>query len=203
MLTAGVSGGGGRTRDRAGDGSERAGWSANSCSGRDRAAERALAPMRHPDATAEAQNRAMDPSDPFDLERFVAAQGGICADVVGELREARKTRHWMWFVFPQVLGLGQTATSRRYAIRSLREARAYLAHPVLGARLRECTDLVIAAPPDATAESIFGSIDATKLRSSMTLFLRAAPDEPRWQQVLDRYCASAPDPRTDELLGTS
>jgi uncharacterized protein (DUF1810 family) len=140
-------------------------------------------------------------SDSFDLERFVAAQGGIYADVVGELREARKTRHWMWFVFPQVLGLGQTATSRRYAIRSLREARAYLDHPVLGRRLRECTDLVLAAPAAATAESIFGGIDALKLRSSMTVFLRAAPDEPRWQLVLDRYYGGAPDPRTDELLG--
>ncbi len=143
----------------------------------------------------------MDRSDPFDLERFVAAQGGIYADVVGELREAHKTRHWMWFVFPQMLGLGQTSTSRRYAIRSLREARAYLGHPVLGARLRECTDLVVAAPPAATAEAIFGGVDALKLRSSMTLFLRAAPDEPRWQQVLDRYYRGVPDPRTDELLG--
>jgi uncharacterized protein (DUF1810 family) len=145
----------------------------------------------------------VDPSDPFDLERFVAAQGGIYADVVGELREARKTRHWMWFVFPQVLGLGQTATSRRYAIRSLREARAYLAHPVLGARLRECTDLVLAAPPDATADSIFGGMDAMKLRSSMTLFLRAAPDEPRWQRALDRYYNGIADARTDELLGVA
>ena len=148
-----------------------------------------------------AHNHRVDPADPLDLERFVAAQGGIYADVIGELREARKTRHWMWFVFPQVLGLGQTATSRRYAIRSLREARAYLDHPVLGRRLRECTDLVVAAPPGATAESIFGGIDALKLRSSMTLFLRAAPDEPRWQQVLDRFYRGAPDERTDELLG--
>ena len=144
----------------------------------------------------------VDRSDPFDLERFVAAQGGIYADVIGELREARKTRHWMWFVFPQALGLGESATSRRYAIRSLREARAYLDHPVLGARLRECTDLVLAAPPAATAESIFGGIDALKLRSSMTLFLRAAPDEPRWQRVLDRFYGGRLDPRTEELLGT-
>jgi uncharacterized protein (DUF1810 family) len=157
--------------------------------------------MRPPGSSAEVQNPAMDPSDPLDLERFVAAQGGIYGDVVGELREARKTRHWMWFVFPQVLGLGESATSRRYAIRSLREARAYLAHPVLGARLRECADLVLAAPPGATAESIFGGIDALKLRSSMTLFLRAAPGEPRWQQVLDRFFRGAPDRRTNELLG--
>jgi uncharacterized protein (DUF1810 family) len=143
----------------------------------------------------------VDPSDPFDLERFVAAQRGVYADVVDELGAARKTRHWMWFIFPQVLGLGHTAASRRYAIRSLQEARAYLAHPVLGARLRECTDLVIAAPPDATAESIFGGIDAMKLRSSMTLFLRAAPGEPRWQRVLDRCSGGAPDARSDKLLG--
>ncbi len=144
----------------------------------------------------------MEPDDPFDLERFVAAQGGVYADVVGELRGARKSSHWMWFVFPQVLGLGQTTMSRRYAIRTLREARAYLDHPVLGSRLRECTDLVLAAPPHATAASIFGGIDALKLRSSMTLFLRAAPDEARWRQVLDRYYAGAPDPLTDDLLAS-
>ena len=143
----------------------------------------------------------MDRSDPLDLERFVAAQGGIYPDVVGELREGRKTRHWMWYVFPQALGLGESATSRRYAIRSLREARAYLEHPVLGPRLRECTGIVLAAPQTATAESIFGPVDALKLRSSMTLFLRAAPEDPRWQQALDRYFGGQPDPRTDELLG--
>jgi uncharacterized protein (DUF1810 family) len=138
--------------------------------------------------------------DPFDLERFVAAQFGIYPGVVGELRAARKTSHWMWFVFPQVAGLGMSSVSQLYAIRSLDEARAYLAHPVLGERLRECTRLVLASPPNATAESIFGGIDSRKLRSSMTLFLRAGPNEPLWQQVLDCYFGGSPDPLTDQLL---
>lgn len=142
----------------------------------------------------------MDPSDPHDLERFVTAQFGVYPEVVRELRSARKSSHWMWYVFPQLLGLGHSWVSQHYAIRSLEEARAYLAHPVLGPRLRECTDLVLAAPSGATAIGIFGGTDALKLRSSMTLFLRAAPDEPRWQRVLDRYYGGIPDPRTDGLL---
>jgi uncharacterized protein (DUF1810 family) len=144
-----------------------------------------------------AHNRAVDG---FDLEPFVAAQSGIYADVVAELGAARKSSHWMWFVFPQIAGLGMSPTSQRYAIGSLAEARAYLAHPVLGARLLECTQLVLSAPSTATADSIFGGIDARKLRSSMTLFLRAAPDEALWQQVLDRYFGGSPDTRTDQLL---
>jgi uncharacterized protein (DUF1810 family) len=143
----------------------------------------------------------MDGSDPFDLRRFVDAQGFGYDGIVRELRQARKTSHWMWFVFPQIAGLGSSWTAQQYAIGSLDEARAYLAHPVLGPRLRECTDLVLAAPPDATATSILGGTDALKLRSCMTLFLRAAPDEPRCQQVLDRYYGGVPDARTDQLLG--
>ncbi|MHB8961188.1 MAG: DUF1810 domain-containing protein [Candidatus Limnocylindrales bacterium] len=139
--------------------------------------------------------------DPFDLNRFVEAQRGDYDGTLRELRAARKTGHWMWFVFPQVAGLGETWTSQHYAIRSLDEARAYLAHPVLGPRLLECAEAVLAAPRGATAESIFGSIDAMKLRSSMTLFLRAAPEEPRWQQVLDRFYGGIADSRTDELTG--
>jgi uncharacterized protein (DUF1810 family) len=131
----------------------------------------------------------------------VQAQEGVYPQIVRELRDADKRSHWMWFVFPQVAGLGRSWVSRQYAIRSLVEARAYLEHPVLGNRLRECADLVLAAPSGATAESIFGGVDALKLRSSMTLFLRAAPGEPRWQLVLDRYYGGLPDPRTDELLG--
>jgi uncharacterized protein (DUF1810 family) len=141
--------------------------------------------------------------DQFDLTRFVEGQRGGYDGIVRELRAARKASHWMWFVFPQVAGLGQTSISQHYAIRSLAEARAYLAHPVLGPRLRECADAVLAAPPDATARSIFGSVDALKLRSSMTLFLRAAPDEPRWQRALDRYYNGIADARTDELLGVA
>jgi uncharacterized protein (DUF1810 family) len=139
--------------------------------------------------------------DPFDLERFVRAQSGGFDGVLRELRGAHKTSHWMWFVFPQVAGLGHSWTSQQYAISSLDEARAYLVHPLLGPRLRECAGLVLRAPADATAASIFGSVDALKLRSSMTLFLRAAPDEPAWQAVLDRFYGGVPDPRTDELLG--
>jgi uncharacterized protein (DUF1810 family) len=135
-----------------------------------------------------------------DLERFVDAQAGIYAGVLGELRRGRKTSHWMWFVFPQVAGLGQSRVSRQYAIASLDEARAYLAHPVLGPRLRECSSAVLAAPA-SSAEAIFGGIDAVKLRSSMTLFHRAAPDEPVFRAVLDRFWGGVPDARTDELLG--
>lgn len=135
----------------------------------------------------------------YDLERFVEAQDGVYEYALDELRRGRKTRHWMWYVFPQVAGLGHSAMSQRYAIGSIDEARAYLAHPVLGARLRECAAVVAAAP--AGAEAIFGGIDAVKLRSSMTLFARADPDEPAFQAVLDRHFAGAADPRTDELLG--
>lgn len=139
--------------------------------------------------------------DPFNLERFVAAQdaNGTYGRAVEELRRGRKTSHWMWFVFPQVAGLGLSATSRRYAITSLAEARAYLEHPVLGPRLRECAALVVEAPAES-AKRIFGEIDAMKLRSSMTLFLRAAPDEPIFRQVLDRYYDGRADPSTDDQL---
>jgi len=137
-----------------------------------------------------------------DLERFVAAQDQVYGDVLDELRHGRKTSHWMWFVFPQIAGLGRSETSRHFAIRTLEEARAYLAHPVLGARLRECTAAVLASPA-RTADEILGSIDAVKLRSSMTLFQRAAPDEPVFGQVLDRYFGGVADPATERLLASS
>jgi uncharacterized protein (DUF1810 family) len=138
--------------------------------------------------------------DPFELSRFADAQdsGDTYERALAELRRGRKTSHWMWFVFPQVAGLGHSATSRRYAISSLDEARAYLAHPVLGARLRECAGVVADAAPGAAA--IFGSVDAQKLRSSVTLFLRAAPDEPVFRQVLEKHFGGAPDAATDDLL---
>jgi uncharacterized protein (DUF1810 family) len=138
----------------------------------------------------------------FDLERFVAAQDGVYAGVVAELRAGRKTGHWMWFVFPQLAGLGRSAMSERYAIRSLHEARAYLAHPVLGPRLRECSAALLEAGGTAASE-ILGPIDAVKLRSSMTLFSRAAPGEPVFREVLDRFYGGEPDPATDALLGRS
>lgn len=133
------------------------------------------------------------------LERFVEAQERVYEGVLAELRSGRKTGHWIWYVFPQVAGLGSSAMSQTYAISSLSEAIAYLAHPVLGARLRECASIVLDIR-DRTAEEIFGSIDAMKLRSSMTLFHRAAPDEPVFAQVLDRYYGGAADEATDARL---
>lgn len=135
-----------------------------------------------------------------DLERFVAAQRGIFGGVLDELRRGRKTGHWIWFVFPQVAGLGRSEMSRLYAIGSLEEAREYLGHPILGARLRQCAELMLAIP-DRTAREILGEIDAVKLRSSMTLFHRAAPDDPLFRRVLDRFYGGVPDPATDALLG--
>jgi uncharacterized protein (DUF1810 family) len=140
-------------------------------------------------------------ADAWNLERFVTAQnaGDTYARAVEELRRARKTSHWMWFVFPQIAGLGFSEMSRTYAIASLAEAQAYLRHPELGPRLRECAGIVGAAQA-TSAEEIFGGIDAVKLHSSMTLFLRADPDEPLFRQVLDRYFDGEPDPATDRRL---
>jgi uncharacterized protein (DUF1810 family) len=138
-------------------------------------------------------------SDPFELERFVVAQRPVYEGVLEELRRGRKTGHWIWFIFPQIAGLGQSAMSRRYAIGSLAEARAYLEHPILGPRLRESAALLLETP-GTTAEEILGPIDARKLRSSMTLFHRAAPDEAVFSDVLDRFYDGVPDPATDDLL---
>lgn len=139
--------------------------------------------------------------DPYHLERFVSAQneGHTYDHAVEELKRGRKTSHWMWFVFPQIAGLGQSAMSRKYAISSLDEARAYLQHPVLGPRLRECATIV-AHSATSTATALFGEIDAQKLQSCMTLFLHADPAEPVFQRVLDRYYAGRPDPATDQIL---
>ena len=137
---------------------------------------------------------------PYDLDRFLVAQQPVYANVLDELRRGRKTSHWMWFVFPQVAGLGYSAMAQRFAIASLDEARAYLAHAVLGARLCECAELVLATR-GRTAEEIFGSTDALKLRSCMTLFHRAAPDEPVFARMLDRFYGGVADEATDALLG--
>ena len=137
--------------------------------------------------------------DGFDLQRFVDAQDGVYERVLSELRAGRKTSHWMWFVFHQVEGLGHSATAQRYAISGLDEARAYLAHPVLGPRLIECSEIV-AATTGRTAQEVFGRPDELKLRSSMTLFARAAPDSAVFQQVLDRYFDGRADERTLERL---
>ena len=137
----------------------------------------------------------------YDLQRFVEAQdaGGTYEAAVADLRRGRKASHWMWFVFPQISGLGSSPTSRRFAISSLDEARAYLAHPVLGPRLLECAGIV-SGLDGRSAVSIFGSVDAQKLRSSMTLFARAAPEEKVFADVLDRYFGGASDNATDDLL---
>lgn len=134
-----------------------------------------------------------------DLDRFVEAQRGIYKSALAELRRGRKTGHWMWFIFPQIAGLGRSEMSRAYAITSLDEARAYLAHPVLGVRLRECAAALLSVQ-GRTAQEILGSIDATKLRSSVTLFHRAAPDEPVFAAVLDRYFDGTADAATDARL---
>ena len=139
--------------------------------------------------------------DPYDLGRFVTAQdaGGTYDQAPAELRRGRKTSHWIWFVFPQIAGLGQSPTSRRFAISSLAEARAYLAHPVLGPRLLECAGIVAQAQ-GRTAEQIFGDLDAQKLHSSVTLFLRADPGVPVFAQVLGQHFDGLPDVATDRLL---
>jgi uncharacterized protein (DUF1810 family) len=135
----------------------------------------------------------------YHLERFVDAQEHVYASVLDGLRRGRKTGHWIWFIFPQIAGLGRSATSQEFAITSLDEARAYLAHPVLGARLRECAQLVLAVE-GRTAEEILGSLDAMKLRSSVTLFQYGSPDEPVFAQVLDRYYGGVADRATEALL---
>ncbi len=143
----------------------------------------------------------MEPDDPYDLQRFVAAQdaGGTYQRAAAELRAGRKTSHWMWFIFPQIAGLGYSPTARTYAITSLAEARAYLAHPVLGPRLTESA-AILTRLADRTAEQIFGEVDAMKLCSSITLFMRAAPGEPVLRQVLDQYFGGIPDSATEERI---
>lgn len=136
---------------------------------------------------------------PYDLDRFVTAQDPVYATVVSELRAGRKTSHWMWFIFPQVRGLGHSHMARHYGISSTAEAQAYLAHPVLGPRLRECTDLLLDLPGDSPT-AVLGGIDALKLRSSMTLFAAVAPAEPRFQEVLDKYYGGVPDAETLKRL---
>ena len=139
--------------------------------------------------------------DSYDLDRFVAAQdaGGTYERAGAELRAGRKVTHWIWFVFPQIAGLGQSPTSRRYAIGSLDEARAYLRHPVLGPRLIESAT-VVAGLDGVTGREVLGEVDVQKLRSSMTLFLRAAPDIVVFTEVLNHWFDGSPDDATDRLL---
>lgn len=138
-----------------------------------------------------------------DLDRFVEAQdsGGTYDAALRELRAGRKTSHWMWFVFPQLAGLGRSAMAQAYALGSLEEARAYLAHPVLGPRLRECVAAVL-EHTGSSAEQVLGGIDALKLRSSVTLFARADPGEEAFTRVLDTFYGGRVDERTEELLSS-
>ncbi|NAZ77923.1 DUF1810 family protein [Kineococcus sp. T13] len=138
-------------------------------------------------------------SDRYDLQRFVDAQDGTYEGAVSELRAGRKTSHWMWWVFPQIAGLGSSPTSVRYALSGLDEAQAYLAHPVLGNRLRECARTLLDLPGD-DAEEVFGGVDAAKLRSSMTLFTATDPDEPTFSAVLEKYFGGERDAATTDRL---
>jgi uncharacterized protein (DUF1810 family) len=141
----------------------------------------------------------MPNEDPFALQRFVSAQAAVIDRVRAELGAGRKQSHWMWFVFPQIAGLGRSATAIHYAITSLDEARAYFEHPVLGARLRDCTQLVLAVEAKGV-HAIFGSPDDLKFHSSMTLFAKAAPDERLFADALEKYFAGRPDTATQERL---
>jgi uncharacterized protein (DUF1810 family) len=140
-------------------------------------------------------------SDPFDLHRFVSAQKGVYDRALGELKAGLKTSHWMWFIFPQIEGLGHSPTTRRYSIKGLEEARRYLGHPVLGPRLVECAEAVLAIS-GSTAEDIFGHPDVWKLQSSMTLFELVAGPGSVFARVLDTYYAGKRDAKTLQIAGT-
>jgi uncharacterized protein (DUF1810 family) len=136
----------------------------------------------------------------FDLDRFLRAQAGAYDQALEELRRGRKTGHWIWFIFPQIAGLGSSPTSRMYAIASLDEARAYAAHPVLGHRLIECAAAML-SHEGLTAREILGTPDDLKFRSSMTLFAAASPQEPLFARALDRFFSGESDPLTLAVLG--
>lgn len=141
------------------------------------------------------------PSD-FDLARFLEAQRDTCDTALAELKSGSKRTHWMWFIFPQVRGLGRSEPAQFYAIGGLPEARAYLAHPVLGPRLCECVEAVV-AHEGVSPDAIFGEIDALKFRSCVTLFAQADPSQPLFARALEAFFAGEPDPQTLALLGAS
>jgi uncharacterized protein (DUF1810 family) len=145
---------------------------------------------------------ASDLGDPFDLNRFISAQEGIYVRALAELRDGLKRSHWMWYVFPQIAGLGHSPTTRRYSIKSLEEARQYLAHPVLGPRLKECTEAVLAVQGQS-ASDIFGHPDDWKLQSSMTLFELVSGPQSVFSRVLDKYYEGKRDARTLQIVGRS
>ena len=134
------------------------------------------------------------------LDRFLDAQRGDYAAALAEVRRGRKTSHWMWYIFPQIAGLGQSSTARYYSIRDLEEAREYYSHPVLGQRLREISGVLLELRGSDPVAG-FGGIDSMKLKSSMTLFAVAAPDDPLFQQVLDKYYGGEQDALTLRILG--
>ena len=134
------------------------------------------------------------------LDRFLDAQRGDYAVALAEVRRGRKTSHWMWYIFPQIAGLGQSSTARYYSIRDLEEAREYYAHPVLGQRLREISGALLDLR-GSDPVAVFGGIDSMKLKSSMTLLAVAAPDDPLFQQVLDKYYGGEQDALTLRILG--
>jgi uncharacterized protein (DUF1810 family) len=141
----------------------------------------------------------MPPTDPHDLQRFLHAQSPVYDQVLAELRDGRKRTHWMWFIFPQIAGLGSSPMAQHFAISGRAEAQAYLAHPTLGPRLRECTSLVNQIPNRAIAD-IFAYPDDLKFRSSVTLFTAIAPGEAVFQQALETYFTGRPDQATLALL---
>lgn len=153
------------------------------------------------DAAPGPVHSATGPDDPYRLARFVEAQdsGGTYGRALAEIRAGHKESHWMWFVFPQIEGLGRSSTARKYAVSSLAEARAYLEHPVLGPRLLECAEAA-AALPGTDAAAVFGGIDAQKLHSSATLFQRADPSEPVFSRILDKYFHGVADSASLERL---
>ena len=141
----------------------------------------------------------VDRGDLFDLGRFTSAQEGVYGSVLAELKRGQKRTHWMWFIFPQIDGLAHSTTSKYYAIKSIEEARKYLNHPVLGARLLECAEAVLAVPGRSVSE-IFGYPDDLKLKSSMTLFAQAADPRSVFVRILDKYFQGEQDVRTLDLL---
>ncbi len=147
-----------------------------------------------------ARNDTLDSNDPFGLSRFVEAQDRVYGSVLAELKSGQKRSHWMWFIFPQIAGLGHSATSMHYSIKSVEEARAYLGHPVLGKRLVECSAVLLDVE-GRSASAIFGYPDDMKLKSSMTLFASAASDPHSvFDQVLDKYFQGQRDSATLEIM---
>jgi uncharacterized protein (DUF1810 family) len=145
------------------------------------------------------QTTSGEAADPFDLNRFVQAQAGVYERALAEIRAGRKRSHWMWYIFPQIDGLGFSATTKRYSIKSVAEAEAYVAHPVLGPRLRECCEAVLGISGRSAFE-IFGSPDEVKLRSCATLFASVSPPDSVYHRLLDRYFHGQRDEATLRLI---